>query len=242
MTGGENMNKIERDVRFLKFYSAAVTLLLLVFLVSAFTMSGNQKFKEIDVERINVVESDGSLRMVISNSQRQHPGISGGQTIKRTEPREPGIIFFCENGDECGGLAYSAKKTGDKVEAYGGLTFDQFMQDETVKLAYVDSGGWRRAGITIQDRSNITEPEWGKLYENAVKMPRGPERDQAMKPLLAPIRAFFGKTRENGSGLFFADTEGRTRITMIVDASGNPRLNFLDQDGKVIQSFPSNQK
>ena len=116
------MNKIEKDVRFLKFYSAVVTLLLLVFLVSAFTLAGNQKFKEIDVERINVVEKNGELRMVISNSERQHPGISGGQIIKRSEPREPGIIFFCENGDECGGLAYSAKKTGDKVEAYGGLS------------------------------------------------------------------------------------------------------------------------
>ena len=112
------MKNIERDVRFLKFYSAAVTILLLAFFVSAFTMSGNQKFKEIDVERINVVESDGSLRMVISNSQRQHPGISGGQILKRSEPRDPGILFFCQNGDECGGLTYQAKKEVDKIGAW----------------------------------------------------------------------------------------------------------------------------
>lgn len=230
---------IVRDVKFLKIYAGVVTLVCGILLLTAFQANNKTKFSEIDVERINVVEKDGSLRMVISNSARQHQGIAGGKLIKRTEPREAGILFFCESGDECGGLAFSAVKTGNKVEAYGGLTFDQFMQDETVKLAYVDSDGWRRVGVTIQDRSNIPAPEWETQYEKVRKMPRGPERDAAMKPLSAPMRAFFGKTRENGSGLVLADTEGRTRISMIVDVSGQPRLNFLDEKGNVIQSFPA---
>jgi hypothetical protein len=131
--------------------------------------------------------------MVISNSARQHPGIAGGKLITRKEPREPGIIFFCENGDECGGLTYTATETGDKIDAYGGLSFDQFKQDETLKLAYVDNYGWRRVGMLVQDRSNIEEPEWSVRYERARKLPPGPERDAAMKPLSAPMRAFFGK-------------------------------------------------
>jgi hypothetical protein len=236
------MNKIERDVRFLKFYSVVVTILLLAFFVSAFTMSGNQKFKEIDVERINVVESDGSLRMVISDSERQHPGISGGQIIKRSEPRDPGILFFCQNGDECGGLTYQAKKDGNKIDGWGGLTFDQFKQDQTLKLSYEDENGFRRVGMTVQDRSNVEAPEWDKQYESTQKMQPGPERDAAMKPLLAPLRAFFGKTPDNWSAVLLADRDGRIRIRMIVDASGQPKLDFLDEHGKIIQSLPNNAK
>ena len=236
------MKNIERDVRFLKFYSAAVTILLLAFFVSAFTMSGNQKFKEIDVERINVVESDGSLRMVISNSQRQHPGISGGQILKRSEPRDPGILFFCQNGDECGGLTYQAKKEVDKIGAWGGLTFDQYKQDQTLKLSYEDRNGFRRVGMTVQDRSNVEAPDWDKQYETALKMPSGPERDAAMKPLVAPLRAFFGKTPDNWSAVLLADRDGNVRIRMIVDASGKPKLDFLDSDGKIIQSLPNTSK
>ncbi len=76
-------SKLERDVRFLKIYAAAATLFCAALLLSAFTVQGRKrKFEEIDVERINIVEKDGRLRMVISNEARQHPGISNGKIIK----------------------------------------------------------------------------------------------------------------------------------------------------------------
>jgi hypothetical protein len=49
-------NKIERDVRFLKIYAVVITTICAVLLLTAFTASKNQKFTEIDVGRINVVE------------------------------------------------------------------------------------------------------------------------------------------------------------------------------------------
>ncbi len=64
-------SKLEREVRWLKVYAAVATLCCAVFVASAFTLqSRRQKFEEIDVERINVVEKDGKLRMVISNQER----------------------------------------------------------------------------------------------------------------------------------------------------------------------------
>ncbi len=67
---------LEKEVRFLKVYAIAATFCCVVFIASAFTLqSRKQKFEEIDVERINIVEKDGKLRMVISNQERQHPGI-----------------------------------------------------------------------------------------------------------------------------------------------------------------------
>ena len=56
------MNKLEKEVRFLKVYAVVTTLLFVVLVFSAFQQA-NQKtrFTEIDVERINIVEKDGKF-------------------------------------------------------------------------------------------------------------------------------------------------------------------------------------
>jgi len=38
------------------------------------------------------------------------------------------------------------------------------------------------------------------------------------------------------------DAKGNARINMIVDAAGVPRLDFLDEGGKVTYSMPGNSK
>ena len=60
----------------------------------------------ISVERINIVEKDGKLRMVISNRARQHPGVLDGKVMPRPNGRPPGMIFFNHRGDEAGGLIF----------------------------------------------------------------------------------------------------------------------------------------
>src|SRR5262245_44864520 len=99
-------SKLVREVRLLKIYAFVITLFCGVVFVSGFVLEKNKKFEEIDVERINIVEKDGKLRMVISNEGRQHPGIVNGKPIKRDGPRPPGMIFFDHTGDEMGGLVF----------------------------------------------------------------------------------------------------------------------------------------
>src|SRR4051794_20393730 len=100
-------SKLEKEVRFLKIYAAVATLVGGVLLLSAFSSQNkNQKFGEIDVERINIVEKNGKLDMVISNQERQHPGISNGKVIERTSQRPPGMIFFDQAGNEMGGFIF----------------------------------------------------------------------------------------------------------------------------------------
>ncbi|MGH9897775.1 MAG: hypothetical protein ACRD63_01060 [Pyrinomonadaceae bacterium] len=54
--------KLEKEVRFLKIYVAVTTLFCVVFFLSAFVIqSKKQKFEEIDVERINIVEKEANL-------------------------------------------------------------------------------------------------------------------------------------------------------------------------------------
>src|ERR671915_1632628 len=99
-------NKLQRDVRFLKAYSILITVLLGVIAFSTIGEANQKtKFDEIDVERINIVEKDGKLKMVISNGERQHPGIIDGRMLSRKRP--PGMLFFNEKGDEVGGFGFN---------------------------------------------------------------------------------------------------------------------------------------
>jgi hypothetical protein len=38
------------------------------------------------------------------------------------------------------------------------------------------------------------------------------------------------------------DAKGKTRIEMSVEPNGNPKLNFLDENGKVVYSLPEDAK
>ena len=59
-----------KELAILRVYGFVATILLTVFSVSGFTQTQKPRFAEIDVERINVIEPDGSYRMVISNKAR----------------------------------------------------------------------------------------------------------------------------------------------------------------------------
>lgn len=120
---------MKRSTLFLAIYAITLTFILLYVLVSGYTMSSkNPDFEEITVERINILESDGSLKMVISNSSRQHPGMINGESLQKRD-RDPGIIFFNEEQDEVGGLLYSGN---EKDGATFVLSVDQYKNDQVM--------------------------------------------------------------------------------------------------------------
>jgi hypothetical protein len=238
------MEKLQRDVRLLKAYAFVVTLLLGVLIFAAFSQ-GNQKnkFAEIDVERINVIEKDGKLKMVISNSERQHPGVIDGRTLSRTRPA--GMLFFNEKGDECGGLSFNGDQKDGKASAGALLAFDRFLQDQTVAIQYGENNGQYSAGLRVWDRPDSSLGEVVDKLQTIQKMSDGPEKTQAMQKLRetsgvgAAQRVFVGKTREKAAALTLSDPQGRPRAQLIVDAQGAARLEFLDENGVVIQSIPA---
>src|ERR1700730_9629989 len=125
------MENMQKRVRLLEAYAALSMLFFGVLAVAAFAQT-RQKFDELTVERLNVVEKNGQLRAVIANTDRMPDPIIDGKPFK-TE-RVPGMVFYNGLGDECGGLIFGAVKAGDKYGAYGGFTFDQFRQSQSVGL------------------------------------------------------------------------------------------------------------
>ena len=237
--------KLERDVRLLKLYAAVVSIALALLLVTGFVSDKkNQKFEEIDVERINLVEKDGRLRMVIANGARQHPGTVDGKPIPRKEPRPAGMIFFSERGDEVGGLVFSGE---DGKGQFGSLTFDKFRGDQTIAFQHLEgSNGAYFSGISFNDE-NITTPERSAKVEAINKLATEAERKAAFgamrdKGEFLVNRLVVGKGRDKSSLISMSDAKGKERLSISVTADGTPKINFYDEKGKVTYTLPEDRK
>ncbi|MGI9055071.1 MAG: hypothetical protein ACR2F2_04625 [Pyrinomonadaceae bacterium] len=224
--------KIEKKLFYLQAYCLIITLLGGGLLVTGFSQSKKQKFTEIDVERINVVEKDGKLRMVISNQERQHPGISNGKVIERKGPRPPGMIFFNHLGDEMGGLIYG--ENGGNGH-FGSLTWDKVKGDQTIGFRHLEGdNGTYQMGLEMWQQPNIPGDV---LNDKIAALLKIPEESAARKAAVQKMldnnelprnRLFLGKTRDNTTSLEISDIKGKPRIKMSVAADGNPKLDFLD--------------
>lgn len=193
--------------RFLICYSAVLSTAFAVILLSGATVRRTQ-FDEIRVHRIDVVEPDGTLRMVISNKDRLPPVIvKGKEHPEFGEPRpQAGMLFYNDEGSENGGLIFGGRQNekGEIVDSGGSLSFDKYGASQVVQLAGVDDKTDRFAGLAISDQNR---------------------------------RVWVGRTDDGNASVLLMDSQGRPRITMQVTKDGAPTLSFLDEKGQVIRKF-----
>lgn len=238
---------IEKQLRMLQLYTGALTLFVVVLLLSGF-QTQRQKIQELDVERINIVEPDGKLRMTISNKERFPDPIVNGKTLvgARHGAKSAGILFFNDEGDECGGLAFSGKQEGPQAQAGADLLFDQYHQDQTVGIMYSQSGERKSAGFHVWDRPATPIGDLVEKMQTIQNMPEGPEKQAELDKIkqatergeLGAHRLFVGKSSDGSAGVTIADRLGKTRISLVVDNSSTAHLQFLDAAGNVVYSIP----
>jgi hypothetical protein len=244
-------SQIRRELRFLKAYVLIASLGLLTISTAAFR-AGQQRtrFAEIDVERINVVEPDGKLRMVLSNRPRSIGPIYKGKPFGYAGGGRPGIIFFNDEETENGGLSFTGRRDADgRYQAQSGFSFDQFDQDQVLYFQYSDNNGQRRLGFTIADRvdANVADifsmvAERDSIRQIADTAARNaalrrwqePRRGQ---PLFAS-RLYLGRDPAKSALITLSDPMGRPRLRLMVDSLGSARLEFLDAAGAVTSRLP----
>jgi hypothetical protein len=244
-----DMERLQREIRWLKAWAAISTLALTVLLWGAFRSRQTSHMTVLDVERINIVEPDGSLALVISNADRIPGPVVEGKELARElssgRTGSAGMIFFNARGDEVGGLTFRGREADGTYSAGGILAFDQFRQDQVVAVQYSDRGTSRSAGISVWDRS--TDMTIGELVElvTASRGAPGPARDSALQRLqrlqnsggLGGSRIFLG-SQDRTAALRINDTSGRVRIRLYVDSADVARLEFLNERGEVVQTLP----
>lgn len=238
------IRSFRRQFRFLQAW-AVLSALLFVFLAAAALgqPAGAQKMDELTLQRLNVVDADGTLRLVIANKDRMHPGVMDGVTINRPRP-VAGLIFFNDEGDEVGGLAYSGSAKDGERRASALLAFDQLKQDQTVGISYSETNGQRTAGLQVWDRAEtrlselITQLNAANAIEDAAAREKAVQAARAAAPP-GPRRVFVGKNTDRSASVSLADANGKPRLLLKVEADGAASIEFLDENGKSVQRLPA---
>jgi hypothetical protein len=236
-------HQLERDVRFLKIYAVSATAVMVIGGAAAFRQPArHEKFTEIDVERINVMEPDGKYRLVISNRPRSIGPIYKGQPFGYPGGGRPGLIFFNDEGTENGGLTFTGQRGPDgKYRASTHMSFDQFNQDQVLNLDYGDNNGQRTIGFSVNDRADIDIHDLVVDRDSIMKIADTVARAAALKSLFAPRngtplvaqRLFVGRDASRSAVLNLADPNGKPRLRLVVDSLGAARIEFLDTNGRV---------
>lgn len=229
--------------RFLVIYAGVLTAVFAVTVLSGFVVKPKKvQMEELDVQRINVVEPDGTLRMVISDKTNFPGAIFKGKEYAHPRP-QAGMLFFNDEGSENGGLIFGGHKDKDGkiVDSGGSLTFDKYEQDQLVQLvgAHDDSG--HLAGLIVSDRPD--RPIEQDLSEMA-KLEAMPEAQRKALQQKRYDEGYYGTNRitvlrgDDGiAKIALRDAKGRSRIVLGVAEDGNASIRFLDADGKVVNEL-----
>jgi hypothetical protein len=229
----------------------AAALAAIVTLTGAKSPARIETFDEITVGRINIVEPDGTKRIILSN-KAQFPGdfMQGKEGARPDRRSFAGMLFINEEGTENGGLIQKGSIAADgKISSGLSLTFDRFRQDQALQLMNNDSATHQMTGIRINDVPNfkMTSMEDIKRFgEESGKLPEA-EQGAYWKTLaeggrLSANRIWLGNTRDKGSSLQLKDAKGRTRMMLLVAADGKAEIQMLDESGKVSKAITAGSK
>lgn len=218
-------------------YAAVMTLATAWLLLGANTGSKVAAFETIDVERINVREPDGTLRMTVASRGRMPGIIVAGRETPHPDRPQAGMLFYNDEGTENGGLVFSGALKDGKPTNLGALSFDRWRQDQTLALSSTEDGKDRQVGLAINDRPD--QPVDFPAVARLVQEPPSGTRDAAVRAAGAAVtpRAFLGRALDKSSILTMRDATGRKRLEVRVTADGKAAIDFLDAEGRVSRSI-----
>ncbi len=247
------MKTATKELVFLRTFAITTALGILTFASLSFKQIGHKKFGTIDVERINIIEKDGTTKMIITNVA-EFP--NGNDSINNrptnvNRKKRAGMLFYNEEGMECGGFIYDGKKKEDGHSSGLSLTFDKYDGDQAMQLLNTDvkRNGKRRVRSSLRfndlpensTQSNVAEAQkeleqikdkkiWKKTYNAYVE-----------KGILGTTKRLevgnLGKGRPNG--MFLYDDQGHMRGMFCIDSENNVRLEMYDENGNKVNSWPA---
>lgn len=244
---------MNKELIFLRAFAVAVVIGMIAVISLAFQKSGNQRFHEIDVERINIIEKDGTIKMILTNVERFPNGNDkvNDRPTNENRKKRSGMLFFNEDGIEAGGFIYDGKKTENGHSAGLSLTYDQYDGDQVMQLLTQDyqQGDQRivSSSIAFNDRPSkesqlktmeIMKELEGLREKNPKEMQEKYKLYMEQGLLGGTPRVMLGKSRSQNNGLFLFDEKGMPRAMFYVDKENNAKLEFFDEQGNTIASFP----
>jgi hypothetical protein len=194
-----------------KAYSLVVSTVLITMLLQAKT-NQNSVFDQITVHRINVVEPDRTLRLIISD-RSSFPGLIDHGKEKPYPRPYAGMLFYNNEGTENGGLVFGGHQDekGQIIDSGGSLSFDSYGHpQQIVQLAGVDDTHDKFSGLAISGFSSEG---------------------------VSSRRVWVGRDASGAASVALMDSRGKKRIVLQVGEDGRASMLFLDDQGKVIKEI-----
>jgi hypothetical protein len=168
-------------------------------------------YDTVTVQRINVVDPDGKMRLIIANGARMPGGLVHGKTYPRSIDNAAGLLFLDTNGDETGGLVTAKLHNNDVTN----FSFDCTYQiTDCIRMWKQEStdGARLHESFDIFDR---------RSYTGRVESSQG-------------VRRIALADDNQDAQLLISDPQGRPRIRIGVDKAGEPSIVMLSPDGKEV--------
>jgi hypothetical protein len=193
---------------------------------------------ELTVKRINVVEDDGTLRLVLGNSTLGETVPMRGRLVKHPgRNATAGLLFVNDEGTECGGLTFGGQRTPAGREQIGYLSFDDFEQNEGFRFGMLQEGSVVQRFLELSD-----VPDWSLV--DMIEEMDGLDEDAARAVQeryaasasgsgsgLGASRMRLAREADGSVGLVLRDARGQDRLRFVVPADGEPQVEILDVDG-----------
>jgi hypothetical protein len=190
--------------------------------------------EELTVKRLNVVEEDGTLRIVIGNSTHAATAPMRGRLVEHPgRNASAGLLFVNDEGTECGGLQYAGFRGADGKEQMGYLTVDDYEQNESLRLGMFQNGDASQRFVEFTD-----QPAWSIV--DMIEETEGLDPEAAQGVFDRYFNGVDGRGRsrmrlareEDGSvRLVLRDRDGRDRLRFVVPAEGDAVVEVVDPEG-----------
>ena len=232
---------IRRELGVLRAYAFLSTVAASIFLVGAI-QARNASFDTLTVHRINVVDRQGKLAMILTDHDDFPLPVINGKAVKRQSGNdENGIVFYNQLGNEQGALIWNGRIAKDGTSNSGvTLSYDSAKTDQLLQVDDVNINGHQNAYMTGWNEPDETTPEYQQLSREWQAATTLEQRRALLRKYPSQIfhRRFFVGYDDDKSRVTLHDAGGRPRINMFVTNDGQAKLQFLDADGKVIYQLP----
>lgn len=194
----------------------------------------SEPIDELRVQRIRVVEPDGTTRILIGNSTMADIAPFRGEDRDHPGRDDFGGILFCnDEGTEAGGLLYAGGVVDGEPQQIGFWTVDDFEQNEGFRLGAAQTGQTRTKWIEFADQPYFSLGD----YMDAAKDKTGDELTQVQQQFWPPnvdgngiTRLQLSKEAYGTVGLSLRDADGVERIRLAVTADGAATITGTDAD------------
>lgn len=169
-------------------------------------------FETLTVERIDVVDPDGTLRLAIGNQAHPPPARYRGKTYERSIHDFIGFVFYEADGDETGGMGVAK------------------LRDNTQRAFIFDYTHQITDGVGMINRESDDGERWEAGFFVTDRRPYKPGDIESSQG----VERIWLRNEDKDAALVIADPEGRPRIRIGVDASGEPAITMLNEEGDMI--------